>query len=203
MNCIFIQKTRFGFKSHNRVLCLHTEVTNWAPYASHMHQMKQRYTGYIYRNTRTSCSIHKRSHISIFFFVVSYSAEDQIFTTENFPRNTICFVHAIKRPHNSGLESLWNICILKYHVKRKTSIGLWYIIWSSAFKTFSYSRAHCERYRNVITTLIIDKENNTNTRSHKTQLPVSQFLKPTRSLQFAHTPKVCPSRHSHKHTDAY
>ena len=102
----FIQKTRFGFKSHNGVLCLHTEVTNWAPYSSHMHQMKLRYTGYIYRNTRTSCSIHKRSHITIFFLVVSYSAEDQIFTTENFPWNTFCFVHSKKRTHNLGLESL-------------------------------------------------------------------------------------------------
>jgi len=105
-NCIFSQKTRFGFKSHNGVLCLHTEVTNWAPYSSHMYQMKLRYTGYIYRNTRTSCSIHKRSHISIFVLVVSYSAEDQIFTTENFPWNMFCFVHAIKRTQNSGLESL-------------------------------------------------------------------------------------------------
>jgi len=63
-NCIFSQKNGFGFKSHNGVFCLHTEVTNWGPHSSHMHQMKLRYTGYIYRNTRTSCSFHKRSHCS-------------------------------------------------------------------------------------------------------------------------------------------
>jgi len=47
MQCTFIQKTRIGLESHNGVR-LHTEVTNWAPYSSHMHQMKLRYTSYIY-----------------------------------------------------------------------------------------------------------------------------------------------------------
>jgi hypothetical protein len=72
MNCIFILKTRFGFESHNGVLCVHTKVTNCTPYSSHMHQIKIRYTGYIYRTPITSCCIHKRSHISNFFFSCSF-----------------------------------------------------------------------------------------------------------------------------------
>jgi hypothetical protein len=59
------------------------------------------------KTRRKSCSIHKRVNISIFFLlVVSYCAEDQIFTNENFSRNMFYFVHTIKHTHNSGLESL-------------------------------------------------------------------------------------------------
>jgi hypothetical protein len=118
MNCIFIQKTRFGFKSHNEVLCLRTAVTNCAPYSSHMHQMKIRYTGYIYRNARrTSCCIHKRSHISIFFLVVSYSAEDQIFTTEKFPMKHV-LLRSCYKTHTQFRFGI-TLKYLHYEISRK------------------------------------------------------------------------------------
>jgi len=158
-NSIFSQKTRFGFKSHNGVLCLHTEVTNWAPYSSHMHQMKRRYTGYIYRNTRTSCSIHKRSHISIFFYSCSFlQCGRPDFHHWKFPMKHVLlrsryktytrfrFGITSKYPHSEISRKTQNVYRpLIHHIKFCT-------------KNILYNRAHCERYRRVITTLIIDKE---------------------------------------------
>lgn len=117
MNYIFIQKTRFGFKSHNGVLCLYTEVTNWAPYSSHMHQMKLRYTDYIYRNTRTSCSIHKRIHFSFFRSFLECGRPD--FYHWKFPMKRVLLLSR----HTTHTQFRFGIITLKYlhsEISRKT-----------------------------------------------------------------------------------
>jgi hypothetical protein len=86
----------------------HTEVTTCALYCSHSHQMKLKYIGYIYRKTRrTSCIIHKRGHISIFFSCSFLLCGRPDFYQWKFLMKHVLFrSHYKTHTHNLSLESL-------------------------------------------------------------------------------------------------